>query len=204
MRLPYKTLSVVLSIVVLIVAFSGCKKKDDFDHSVPSEYIVEYPDVEKYFQENSNIQSVSSVKDSNKSLSEKEAIQALSSRGFSDYPVTTEYTIKGEYIDKIEVSDSSNDKHPMYDSFYINSSGELWALMIIEDAIMATPVSFNMQSNNSVQIVVSEREEIVSYDSSTNSFYRTIPNNDVMDLHLFDRIDSRTLDSLTVEVLSNG
>jgi len=195
-------------LLVLAVAVSGmcscsCNDNKDPDYIVPSDYVIEYPDVEKYYQEHSEILSTSLVQKSSKVLSEKEALQILESRGFTDCPVTTEFSYEGDYIGQKEISDSS-EKHPVYDTYYTNSSGDLWTISIIEDQILAIPVSYSLQSEDSVSVMVAEKEEIVSYDCSTNSYYRTIPNKEAMTLLCFDCIDARKLDSLTIEVLSNG
>ena len=175
----------------------------DLDHTIPSEYLNEYPDVEKYFEENSTIRSISFVKDSEENYSEENVIDELESRGFGEMGITSYYSIDGTYDDSIEVSDSET-QHPQYITYYESSSGELWAIIVVEDSITANPVTYNLQHPDSVQITVSEKNEIVSYDSSTNSYYRTIPNESALDLRIVDKIDAETLDSLTSEVLYNA
>ena len=166
-----------------------------------TEYTIEYPDVEQYFKDNSSIVSVVSVKDSTTLLSESEAKQLLLSRGFTDYPVTTEYTIEGNIIEAVEISDTSTDKHPIYSTYYINSNNEVWVINVVEGTITASPLSYNLTYKDKTPIIVSESNEIVSYDSSSNQFYKTIPNDTTMDVRSVDRIDADTLDKLTVEDL---
>ncbi len=183
----------------------GCScRSNNPEVSVETEFSVEYPDVEKYFRENSSIKSVEAVKDSGKSLSEKDAIKELASRGFTDYPVMSSFSISGEYYESFEVSETSDEIHPMYNTYYVNSSGELWSVMIVEDTVMASPAALVLQDDNPRQILVTERDTIVSYDNKDNRFYRTVPNDDALEVHNCDRIDSAQLDSLTLEVLSNG
>ena len=169
-----------------------------------TEYTIEYPDVEQYFKDNSSIVSVSSVKDSTTLLSESEAKQLLLSRGFTDYPVTTEYTIEGNIIEAFEISDTSTDKHPIYSTYYINSNNEVWVINVVEGTITASPLSYNLTYKDKTPIIVSESNEIVSYDSSSNQFYKTIPNETTMNVRCVDRIDADTLDKLTVEDLVDG
>lgn len=166
-----------------------------------TEYSVEYPDVEQYFKDNSSIVSVIGVKDSTEVLSESEAKQMLSSRGFTEYPVTTEYTIEGVITDKKEISETSADKHPIYVTYYVSSNNEVWLISIVEGTITASPLSYNLTYKDKTQIIVSESNEIISYDSSSNQFYKTIPNDTTMDVRCVDRIDAYTLDKMTVEVL---
>ncbi|GEM_PF-2787526 len=196
-------------LLVLAAAVSGmcscsCNDNKNPEESVETEFTVEYPDIEKYFQEKSSIKSVENAKDSNKSLAEKDAIKELASRGFTDYPVTSSFSISGEYYEPLEASETSDEIHPMYNTYYVNSSGELWSVFIVEDEVMASPVALVLQDDNPRQIVVSERDTILSYDNKDNRFYKTVPNEDALEVHYCDRIDSAQLDSLTLEVLSNG
>ena len=117
--------------------------------------------------------------------------------------VTVYHPFSSTGNDSIEVSDSET-QHPQYITYYESSSGELWAIIVVEDSITANPITYNMQHPDAVQITVSEKNEIVSYDSSTNSYYRTIPNESALDLRIVDKIDAETLDSLTSEVLYNA
>lgn len=174
------------------------------DISRDTKYSVSYPNVERYFNDNSSIVSVIRVQDSDNTLSESDAMQLFKDRGFTGYPVTTEYSINGEFNEATEIISSSSSKHPIYQSFYVNSSNELWTILVIDGVIMASPITFNIQHSDHVPVVVSESKEIVSYDSSTNSFYRTIPNESIMDVRIYSQIDSSLLDSLTVEVLINA
>lgn len=168
---------------------------------VPEDYIVEFPDIEEFFEENSEVVSVIDV--SSSQVLTEEAVESLMTEiGFDDYPITSCYSIEGEYYEATEVTGSTT-THPMYEVYYVNECDELWVVNVIDNMIMATPVSYNMQSDT-VPMVVSETNEIVSYDSSTNRFYRTIPNTDVVNVLVVERIDSETLNSLTVEVISNG
>ena len=169
-----------------------------------TEYTVEYPDVEQYFNENSSIESIVSVNDSTTLLSECDAILLISSKGFTDFPITTEYTVDGVLIDEIEVSEYSSDKHPIYMTYYINSNNEIWVISVVEGTIIASPLSYNMVYKDKTPILLSESNEIVSYDSSTNQFYYTIPNDTTIDVRCIDNIDSDSLDQLSVEVLANG
>ena len=49
-----------------------------------------------------------------------------------------------------------------------------------------------------------ESEELISYDFTTNSFYRIIPKDNVLEVRVVDRVDAETLESLTVEDLADG
>ena len=137
-------------------------------------YRNESPDAEAYFEQNSQIIEKMNVNDSKDVLTEAEVIGLLEERGFKDYPITTEYSMDGKYHDEAVVSNSSDIKHPIYETYYVSSRNDYWIISVIEDDIFANPVSFNMQSSSEERTIVSESDMITSYDSSTNQFYKTI------------------------------
>ena len=210
-------LGVITSLVYLdIVQFSTIEKllyetgikhnkgeTGDFDEeSINLEgYKVAPPDAEKLFQDNSKIIETVNAEDSTRSLTESDLIKILSERGFNEYPVTTEYNMQGNYEEPKSVVSSSSDKHPLYETSYINSSNEYWIITIVDGDLIAITISFNMQSTSNTSVIISESETITSYDSSANKFYRTIPNTSVLTVKNVDHIDSDTLDSLTIEAL---
>ena len=163
------------------------------------QYMVTSPDAEDYFEKNATINSKIKVDDSKNVMSEKETYNLLDSRGFVDYPITSEYFVDGIYNDAAEIENSSDDKHPSYQTYYITPNEEIWAIIIINGKIMASPISYNMQSNQGVPILISEAKTITSYDSSTNMFYETVPDTSSLNLKQVDKIDAKTLDKLTTE-----
>lgn len=179
-------------IFALIKVLENKKNTEKYDEVLGS------INVDQYFKDNSEIKAVTGANKSKNLLSEKEAIKELESRGFKDYPVTTEYTINGEY-GEIEVSSNSSDKHPAYVTYYLSSKNELWVISIIDGSVLATPSSYNIDHSENVAIVLSESEEVVSYDGSKNKFYRTIPNKDVLDVRVVDKIDAETIEKINLE-----
>ena len=206
-----KRLLIIFAVCVACLAFVGgiiiaivVKNKDDESYVIPDEYVIEYPDVEEYFEENAKVIKVVPVTDSTDVYSEGDVTELLEKRGFTEYEITSAYSIDGVYDEPVEVSDSSETKHPMYETYYVSENDEVWTIMVIDGVIMAYPLSYNANYADKVPVVVSESDEIMSYDSSTNSFYKTIPNDDVMNVRVVDKIDAETLDSLTMEELANG
>lgn len=211
------TLIVVISLAVLALLVGGyailkhiisASNESEVQYNyansenIPEEYVVEYPDVEEYYEENTDIVSVININDSLDTLSEEDVIDVLDDRGFNEFTISTDYSMDGMYYDPIEISDSSSDEHPMYETYYVNSSDEVWMIIVIDGQVMAMPFSYNFLNENVVPVIVSESEELVSYDSSTNRYYRTIPNDSVIDVRVVDTVNARTLDSLTSEVLA--
>lgn len=171
---------------------------EENDTTSNTQYSVDHPDADKYFKDNSKILSEINVDKSDKVLSEVDVYNLLNERGFVDYPIVTEYSMDGEYNKTENISQSSSTKHPMYQTTYISSSGEMWTIILINDAIMANPVSYNMQSGRKVQVVLSEKDSVISYDSAKNKFYETIPNESELIVKKIEKIDVETLEKMNV------
>lgn len=167
------------------------------------EYKVNAPDAESYYKNNSDIIMEIDVNDSNDVLTESEACTEVTERGFEEYPITTEYSMDGVYSDATNISDNSSNKHPIYQTYYVSNSGDLWTLFVINGSVVANPVSFNIQSELSVQVIISEKDTVTSYDSTTNKFFETIPDESVLLVITVDRIDAETLNSLTIGEIDN-
>lgn len=164
-------------------------------------YKLEPLDADEYFEQNSNVTEEINVNDSNEVLTEAEVVETLAERGFKDVFITTEYTIDGIYNDAYEISDASSVKHPIYETYYVTEKNEFWTIMVINGDVMAIPVSYNLQSTLGVQVVISESISVTSYDSSTNKFYKNVPNESVMTVKVVEKIDAETLENLTIEVI---
>lgn len=160
-------------------------------------------DADAYYEENSYVLEVIDAKDSKDVPTEKDAVTLLTERGFDQYPIEAEFNMDGDYYDAMEISDGSEDRHPIYYTYYVNSSEEIWMIYVINGAVMATPVSFNLQSSLGVELTFSESEEITSYDCVTNKFYVTIPNETALIVKVVDQINADTLEWLTIWEIEN-
>lgn len=161
--------------------------------------VEEKSDAEKYYENNSKLVSIIDIKKSETIPVEKEVISSLAERGFADYPITYDYSIDGEYISENVASEDSTTKHPMYETFYQSENGDGWMIYIINGSIFANPASFNLESDLEAQLLISESNLLTSYDNATNKFYVTIPNESEAIVKIVDKIDAKTLDTLTVE-----
>ena len=154
-------------------------------------------DANAYFHDNSNVVSEIEVNVSNSIHTEAEAYNNIIGRGFTEYPIETGYSMNGEYGEPANISDTSSTKHPLYQTVYVADNGNVWSISEINGVIMADPVSYNTQSKLGVQLIISETETVTSYDSRTNKFYETIPNESELIVKTIDRIDAETLEKLT-------
>ncbi len=154
-------------------------------------------DADAYFQNNSSIVSEIEVNDSDKVHTETEVYNDFVGRGFVENPIETDYSMNGDYFESEAISNTSSTKHPYYQTSYITSNGDIWIIIEINGAVMANPVSYNLQSGSNVQVIISETETVTSYDSQTNKFYETIPNESELIVKTIGSIDAETLENLT-------
>lgn len=160
------------------------------------QYTVEHPDADEYYKNNSDILSTEKASSSNTILTENEVYKLLAERGFSNCPITTTYSATGEYIEAVEISNNSSEKHPIYELAYTTANGEIWSITVVNNIITAFPMNYNFKHNKSTQVILSEFEYMISYDSVKDKFYKTIPHDDVLRLKMVVRIDADTLEKL--------
>lgn len=173
------------------------------DDSAAVSYDVPTVDAEEYYSENATIVQQIDINQSTNVSTEAQTHQSLTERGFQQYSITTNYSMDGEYADATDISSTSTSKHPMYQTYYVSANGDVWIVMSIDGEIMASPVSYNAQLTGGVEVAVSESGTVTSYDSVTNSFYKTVPNETTLKVIVVDYLDAAMLDRLTVEEIEN-
>lgn len=176
---------------------NGTVSTSEDDDSAVNSHEVTPSDADSYFQNNSTIISEIDINDSDKVHTEAEVYNNLIDRGFNSQTITTEYSMEGEYYKATDISDSSSSKHPVYQTYYVTENQDVWTIFEINGAVMANPVSYNAQSGLDVQVIISESDSVTSYDSATNKFYETIPDESSLIVKTVSRIDSETLENLT-------
>lgn len=189
----------VIDVPVVDSFFSLIGVKKDDEESDQESYEAEYIDADEYFKNNSKVISEINAKDSKNVKTEKETVEELADRGFKEVSITTEYNMDGEYETAVEISDTSSDKHPMYQMVYFTDNGDLWNIMIINHCVLANPVSYNLQSTRGAQLIISETDTVISYDSVTNKFFETKPNESELIVKKINKINAETLSKLTME-----
>jgi len=159
---------------------------------------IETEDADDYYANNATIISEMDINDSQSVLKESEVIEDFKSRGFEQTEIISNYDMEGNFYERDEVNSYSSSLHPIYQTEYVTESGELWTVFSINGVVMANPVSYNMQSTRGVQLIISETDTIVSYDSGTNKFYETIPKESALIVKKVNRINAETLEELTI------
>ncbi len=154
--------------------------------------------VEEYYSNNSEeIVAVEEVQEAENVFSEKEVIEFLAERGFTEYPVTYDFNMDGTYTDEAEASSDSDEKHPMYQTYFVGEDGSVWSIFIVGRTITANPASYNLESDNDAQVLVSETETLTSYTEMGNKLYTTIPKDSAIILKIVDQITSQKLNEVT-------
>lgn len=166
--------------------------------SQSSDGSVQAVDAEAYLNEVGEVLNRISVEESETVSTGAETVRNMDERGFTQYPITSNYSINGDYINA-EITENTAEKNPSYETFYVTKQGYVWSIMDINGAIMAIPVTFNMEYAKTVPVVFTETGTVMSYDSVTNSFFEVIPDSSVMIVKKISRIDSEVIEQMTLE-----
>lgn len=199
MKKNKKKIIIILVSIILLIGIGITLFLVFFNKGNDESVDIKPIDAEAYFKENGEIVSVIDANDSTDVTTEKESMELFTDRGFTEYPITTNYSMDGKYSDEKEIEESSAEKHPMFTTYYVCESGDLWTIELVNGCITAYPVSYNEQSESEVPVIISETDTTYSYDSITNKFYETIPKDTALIVKKIDRIDSASLESLTKE-----
>lgn len=155
------------------------------------------PEEEEYFWDNSDVIDVINADESEVVPSEEEVVNIFADRGFVEFPITYDFAIDGTFVDNTEVLADSFEKHPVYYTYYRTQNNDIWIIYIINDSILAYPLSYNMESTRSAELIFSEFEYITSYVDGSNKYYVTIPYESMMIVKVIDQINAETLERLT-------
>lgn len=162
-------------------------------------YTVAAVDADEYFENHAKVLKEIDAKDSKKLQSGKEVRKLLSERGFSDCILTAVYSLEGDLEPENEVTEKTSDKYPMYQAYYESANGNVWLIYSINSSLMAVPILNNIQPQGGAEMIVSESNTLISYDSVKNKFYETIPNSTEINVKTVDSITADVLNSLTIE-----
>lgn len=167
---------------------------------LPKPETLSEPD--EYYWGNSTVLEVIDASEATDVLTEAEAISLLRSRGFTEHPVTYEYSLSGDYYGQTEALADSSTKRPMYQTYFISDDGELWTVFIVNGNVFANPASYNLAYNTGAQLLFSESNTLTSYNDSVNKFYYTIPYETAVVVKTVEKINAETLNKMTAEEIS--
>lgn len=197
--------------VCTAVLLCGCGKKaaepaqapgDSAGEPVAETRYADTIDADSYFEERGEVLRTIDAKESKKVKTERSATELLTDYGFGELPIEAEYDMNGTYSDAAEISGESGEKHPMYTTFYQTENGDWWCIYVIDGAVFADPVSYNLQSGSGCRVLLSETTHVISYDNVSNQFYETVPDTDELRLITVMKVDAGTLEQMTREELS--
>ena len=205
-----------IAVILAAALLTGCSDSDDSSDSVSSKakrnsettsteaFTEEVPefDADKYFEENSEkIIAVESAKTYSNVISAGEAADMMKDRGFTQNPLEFNFDSDGKYLGSSEATEKSEVKSPYYKTTYFTENEILWTVYVAGNSVIACPVSYNFGSENKAELILSESEQLVSYNDNENKFYITIPKKSFARIAVVDRIDAGTLESYTKEAL---
>lgn len=172
--------------------------KEEVSQVSETSEVSEVTEVEKYYKENAKIIGIVDVTPE-ETLSEVEVTKLLNEKGFKNYPITSLYSLTGEYGGEQEIDINSNEKHPIYGTYYVSSTGELWYITVVGKEIYANPLSYNISANMSVQTTISSNDWIMGYDDEKDRFFKVKMKDTSLIVKVIDEINTKTLDKLTIE-----
>lgn len=161
-------------------------------------------DADEYYSQNAEIISVTDAALSETVPTEQEAEALFSDRGFEGYSIQTEYDTDGTaYGEQMNIGSHPDRKHPLYELYYNSEKEMIWTVYLVNGAVYAYPVSYNLVSQRNAPLLVTESDTVMSYDSDSNQYYETIPNKESVITVKVERIDIETLNHLDMEGLAN-
>lgn len=205
-KAPLALLIVVILVLVVIVNVFRDKPYNEEDVWEEPQRVTQTtePDLTQilaYYSDLGKVVNSVSIRDAEDVPAEQKLCLDLSARGFSQQPVTYTHSADGTYLGETEIGAPSLDKHPNYETYYTTESGEVWLVFVINDVIMANPLSYNLGEEAQMFVILSEKDTIASYDSESNYFFELLPHAQTAKVITVDRIDAQTLENMTVEVI---
>jgi hypothetical protein len=122
----------------------------------------------------------------------------MKARGFEESTVSVTFDITGEYKERTQLTEDSDDKYPTYFIDYRDSGGNLWYVYINNGNYVARPMFGG--EGTTIPLVVTETDYITGYDGSTNTFTNTVPKAEEMTIKKVSSVDAPTLDVLAEEL----
>lgn len=144
----------------------------------------------------SQVLEIIEATESEQIVSETDTVDMFTDRGFDAAYITSMYSMDGSYTGDQEIDNSSEAFHPLYNMIYVSPDNYYWMVYCCNGEFSAYPISYVLSGMADREVLVSETEYVMSYDSVTNCFYRLIPDEEGCVIVEVPRIDADTLDAL--------
>jgi len=178
-----KNFKLILTCVVLAILLIGCgtekvKVKIIENTSPTNRPIKEYeekrtapPNIARIIPGYNNVDETETIE--KKMLTEEEAYRLFSVKNF--YNISYTFDNEGNYLGNIKLSNLTDNIHPTYQCYYHTEDGSMWNVYVINDSMFASLVQLEYDDTFEEEVIVSEQEEVLSYNSITNTFGKVIP-----------------------------
>ena len=191
--------AIVALIVVLIVKNTGSDRRSSVTGHIEDQ-VETYPtmspeEVKAFYQSYGEVISITPANKAKGLLTETEALAILRERGFDQSAVTCPFAVEGIGQWDGEASESSDARHPTYETTYLTEDFTLWHVYLNGDCLLATSPVINVRADAGV--IYSEQEHVICYDTNTGSLYEVAPNASGQELRLVERIDADLLEKET-------
>lgn len=175
------------------------KVDDNLAHNLEE---FEEIDIGEELRNESQVLETIDVSTSDQSVSEATITKLFNDKGFTDSVIFTAYSMDGTYNGDGIIDGKSTECHPLYYASYINSDNYCWTVYYCNGEWSASPISYMYSGLTKTEIIVSEKEYIMSYDSDTNCFYKMIPSSSECIIKTVSVINSEMLDELAKKEFS--
>ena len=175
------------------------KENDNLAHNIEE---LKEIDIGEEIRKESQVLETIDVATSLQVTSETDIAKQFRNKGFIDSVIYTAYSMDGTYTGNTIIDANSSECHPLYYASYISADNYCWTVYSCNGEWSASPISYMYSGLATSEIVVSEKNYIMSYDSYTNCFYKTIPSSNECIIKSVSVINSETLDALAEKEFS--
>ena len=161
-------------------------------------------DVGEELRNESQVLETINVATSVQVTSEADIVKQFKDKGFVNSVIYTAYSMDGTYSGDEKIDEESSECHPLYYATYISGDNYCWTVYSCNGEWSASPISYMYSGLTDSEIIVSEKNYIVSYDSYTNCFYKIIPSTSECIIKTVSVVNSETLDKLAEKEFSTS
>lgn len=175
------------------------KNNDNLAHNLEE---LEEIDIGEEIRKESQVLETIDVATSAQVASESDIKKQFEDKGFIDSVIYTAYSMDGTYNGDEIIDENSSECHPLYYATYISNDGYCWTVYSCNGEWSASPISYMYSGLTTSEIIISEKDYIMSYDSYSNCFYKIIPSSNECVIKSVSVINSETLDELAEKEFS--